>query len=431
MADTLYTSPKRDNGGGMPGPPFAAGSADNGLSVDAVSGKIVLGNDDDGLTTGLAQLLSDRAVPLEGFTVNFTGPEYIPAAELHRVQIGDARIVITGENDDGNGELIIFADLVGGNNTTLFHDSAGFRITESAGNVSIFAGPAGVLASSAGVNMLYSTGADTSPGPLTFYEFSAETNEPAAVTKMMQLKFTDTASDPASLIFDCFSVGRGQSVFSVGKDGTVTLNEVPGNTLIINGDSNGTSYPMLIQSAGTTVNSAAGIELLNAFGDAAAMLLTNNTYTAFPAIGPDALGYFNNGVGGIAFATINPAANIRLNVNGNQIVTAATAQITLGPFGNPLITANFATANPTISIGDISHTGNSTTLIVNDAVSQVRVSGTLRLPGGASLLNTLVALTNNAGAALGTITNAPTAGDPAKWIAFNDAGTIRKIPTWL
>jgi len=39
-------------------------------------------------------------------------------------------------------------------------------------------------------------------------------------------------------------------------------------------------------------------------------------------------------------------------------------------------------------------------------------------------------LTDGSGAALGTLTNSPTAGNPTKWISVNDNGTIRYIPTW-
>jgi len=46
------------------------------------------------------------------------------------------------------------------------------------------------------------------------------------------------------------------------------------------------------------------------------------------------------------------------------------------------------------------------------------------------LLSTTVALNNNAGAGAGTLGNAPTAGNPTKWIKINDAGTDRYIPTW-
>lgn len=37
---------------------------------------------------------------------------------------------------------------------------------------------------------------------------------------------------------------------------------------------------------------------------------------------------------------------------------------------------------------------------------------------------------NNAAAQAGTLTNAPVAGNPTKWIPINDNGTIRNIPAW-
>ena len=46
------------------------------------------------------------------------------------------------------------------------------------------------------------------------------------------------------------------------------------------------------------------------------------------------------------------------------------------------------------------------------------------------LIRTNTTLTDVAGLAVGTLTNAPTAGDPTKWIGFDDNGTLRKIPTW-
>lgn len=58
------------------------------------------------------------------------------------------------------------------------------------------------------------------------------------------------------------------------------------------------------------------------------------------------------------------------------------------------------------------------------------VTGNLTVPGGASVIFTSTALTNGAGAAAGTITNAPVAGNPTKWIGINDNGTVRYIPAW-
>jgi hypothetical protein len=57
------------------------------------------------------------------------------------------------------------------------------------------------------------------------------------------------------------------------------------------------------------------------------------------------------------------------------------------------------------------------------------LTGTLT-HGGTVLLITSVALTNGAGGALGTLTTAPFAGDPSKWIPISDNGTTRYIPSW-
>lgn len=53
-------------------------------------------------------------------------------------------------------------------------------------------------------------------------------------------------------------------------------------------------------------------------------------------------------------------------------------------------------------------------------------------PGAANgeLIVTTAALTTGAGAGAGTITNAPSAGNPTKWIKINDNGTIRAVPAW-
>lgn len=50
--------------------------------------------------------------------------------------------------------------------------------------------------------------------------------------------------------------------------------------------------------------------------------------------------------------------------------------------------------------------------------------------GSTTLLATTAALANGAGASAGTLTNAPAAGDPSKWLAINDNGTVRYVPAW-
>lgn len=54
----------------------------------------------------------------------------------------------------------------------------------------------------------------------------------------------------------------------------------------------------------------------------------------------------------------------------------------------------------------------------------------LRITDGTFLLRTGAALANGAAASIGTLTNAPAAGDPTKWIPIDDNGTTRYVPAW-
>lgn len=61
--------------------------------------------------------------------------------------------------------------------------------------------------------------------------------------------------------------------------------------------------------------------------------------------------------------------------------------------------------------------------------TSVTLSGDITT-GTGTLHKTTVNLTNGAAAAVGTLNNAPAAGNPTKWIPINDNGTIRYIPAW-
>ena len=87
----------------------------------------------------------------------------------------------------------------------------------------------------------------------------------------------------------------------------------------------------------------------------------------------------------------------------------------------------------------------NTELALRDAAGSVGVSlkssGNSSLPGNldisgaltvssSTLIRSRTTLSNGAGAAAGTLTNAPVAGNPTKWIPINDNGTTRYIPAW-
>lgn len=47
-----------------------------------------------------------------------------------------------------------------------------------------------------------------------------------------------------------------------------------------------------------------------------------------------------------------------------------------------------------------------------------------------NVLTTRQSMVNQAGVAGGTLLNAPSAGNPTKWVAVNDGGTARYLPLW-
>lgn len=123
---SLQTSQKRDQSG----PPFASGSADNGLSVDTVSGQIVLGNN-VGAVGAPAQLLSNREIVTEdvllnlfaiilnsiqtGITTNLDGQTIrmlgsagtSPRIDLTTSANGDPQINLTSSGGSGNATITL------------------------------------------------------------------------------------------------------------------------------------------------------------------------------------------------------------------------------------------------------------------------------------------------------------------------------------
>lgn len=79
-------------------------------------------------------------------------------------------------------------------------------------------------------------------------------------------------------------------------------------------------------------------------------------------------------------------------------------------------------------------TGSGTKLLqrwaVGSTVKATMDNTGLLTTGSTTLHATNVSLTNGAGVGAGTITNAPAAGNPTKWIPINDNGTTRYIPAW-
>lgn len=119
------------------------------------------------------------------------------------------------------------------------------------------------------------------------------------------------------------------------------------------------------------------------------------------------------------------------SISGQSLLDIDNQDVTIRNGGGTGLLFN--TAALTYAIGDLSAINNSSKLTIDDAARQVVVSclNGIKTIGDTVLMHTGTALTNAAGAALGTLANAPTAGNPSKWITIDDNGTVRKIPTWL
>lgn len=90
-------------------------------------------------------------------------------------------------------------------------------------------------------------------------------------------------------------------------------------------------------------------------------------------------------------------------------------------------------ANDVYQIGEIGGLGNGTAVTIDDIAKDVTITANdgLRITTTSGVMLILAnALANGAGAAAGTLLNAPAAGNPTKWIPIDDGGTTRHIPAW-
>lgn len=82
--------------------------------------------------------------------------------------------------------------------------------------------------------------------------------------------------------------------------------------------------------------------------------------------------------------------------------------------------------------GSLASQNSDNVKITGGSVDNVQSISTVSLTTGESsaLIRTSIDLDNAAGAETATLTNAPIAGDPTKWISIMDNGVIRRIPSW-
>lgn len=326
------------------GPPFVPTSAENGLSVDPVTGAIVLGNDVAGNS---AVLLSDRWIPMDDFSL---------ALRAGTAAVARWNMIL---NDDP-GFLVVENDELG---SAAPLTAAGFKTR-------------------------------TLPGVAPFnlpFEFSTRLSNQGVGTFLLQ----DMSAVPTGLLNFVFRIqdagGAGnpltidysQHVTASQTLGVGTSAPLPGSRLsvLVDGDA--------VTTAATYKNGDVGVN------SAVRYLLTNNVNSAI------------------------------FQLNGSTHAAEA----------NSLLVDNSLTAGDILfSTGTgLLRVKNNTGVLVNGgnaAGTALDVNGGITFNDATAMLYSAVAMNNGAGVGVGTLLNAPAAGNPTKWIPFNDAGTIRSIPSW-
>lgn len=139
------------------------------------------------------------------------------------------------------------------------------------------------------------------------------------------------------------------------------------------------------------------------------------------------------GIGTFALVNIQGGNNIGIGFTAGGDITFGGSNTLIGTqAGLGISTGNWNTV-----VGNVTGlaAGLSSNVILGDGqgniVFQYDPTNSIYIQNSATFfLRAKTTLTNNAAASLGTLTNAPAAGNPTKWFAIDDNGTTRYIPSW-
>jgi hypothetical protein len=154
------------------------------------------------------------------------------------------------------------------------------------------------------------------------------------------------------------------------------------------------------------------------------------------ALGQNAL---NTATGASSCVAIGQSALLNCNANDNVAIGQSAGQAVTSGGTNTLIGRAAGNAITTggnnVVIGQLAGTTTlNATILIGDGAGNQRIqadaNGIYLNTSATYLLRTQMALTDNAAGSTGTLTNAPAAGNPTKWIAIDDNGTPRYIPAW-
>lgn len=141
---------------------------------------------------------------------------------------------------------------------------------------------------------------------------------------------------------------------------------------------------------------------------------------------------------------VNKRIGVGTNAPGRKIVAASAGDTRIVASDTASISYSFCASHATVGAGygcigregvgplitwDSSGNTRFGPSVAPTGSYRVEIDGGLAV-SSPTLIRSNTTLTNAAGAAAGTLANAPVAGNPTKWIQIDDNGTIRRIPTW-
>ncbi len=262
------------------------------------------------------------------------------------------------------------------------------------------------------------------------------------------------------------SSGLASILYGVTANRTSSVgNELYGNTAG-SAITTGTYNTIVGYASGTTLQSGYANILIGAYSGSELGTSDANNFVAGSVTAPIQRVYFGNGVANSTPSSfvINGTGATGTDINGADIILAGGASTGSGIGGSVIfqITLPGATgATPNSPTSAVVIDTNGSVHLLMDTLSTVAANGTLVIgsTGGQQVgigqgvifadvvitstggfytqdpnfmmrISGGVPWTNGANAGVGTLTNAPNSGDPAKWIPIDDNGTTRYVPAW-
>lgn len=271
--------------------------------------------------------------------------------------------------------------------------------------------------------------------------FNSETSEASLTVANLTVSQSLTANVSGNISLNA------TGTVSLSPTGALTIN--PTAASAIDNCTLGVTVPLAVKATTLTATGAV------ALSPAGANVVLSPTGSGVVTVNPATAGSLNNliigGTTPLAITGTTIVASTSLTVKASppttgtlNAVAASTSGISLAVSDN--VTNSLYVSHPAggVSFGTDSGgaiqfmtNGRSTVaLTLNAAQAAIfagagTFAGTLTVPGVTTpLLATTGTITTGAGAQVGTLTNAPAAGNPTKWWPINDNGVTRYVPAW-